>query len=586
MIRELHRLWPEPAPLHRFAALQAALAVLQGLLLGLLFPILRAVLRPEPDFAAATPWLLFGLAGVLLHWLLSVVATPVGFAASGELGVALRMRLMGQLTTLPLGWFTAERKGTFTRTVTSVATSVSRLCVVVGGPVITCTLVPVTVTAVTLVVDWRLGLVLLATLPVTFLLLRHCRRKTAAACADMEVAANEIAARAIEYGQAQPVLRAAGQARTGTRQLDAALTEHHRRYALALNESLLPTLSVTGVVTLGFVAVLAIGVHLLTSGALAVADTVALLVLAVRFLEPLGALAGHVHGLGALDYGLDRVRQLLRTPQLPVPANPARTLPHSGIDLVGVTHTYGPDRPALDGVTIHCPPGSTTALVGPSGSGKTTVIRLIARFLDTTEGSVRLGGLDVRDYDHADLLTHLAIVFQDVYLFDTTIEDNLRLARPAATRAELTAAARAARLDEVVDRLPQGWRTRVGEGGAQLSGGERQRVAIARAFLKQAPIVLIDEAASALDAANEAAISAAITELARDPNRTVVVIAHRPSTLAAADQVISLDAGRVVETGAPAELLGTGGAFARIHQQFSHARGWRIAARDQQGAPR
>lgn len=570
-------------PLSRFVLLQAALAVLQGLLLGLLFPILRAVLRPEPDLAAASPWLLLGVAGVLLHWMLSVAATPVGFAASGELGVRLRLRLMAHLTTLPLGWFTAEAKGAFARTVTTATTAIARLYVVVGGPVITTTLVPLTVTALTLFLDWRLGLILLATLPLTAVLLHRCRRGTAVASAEIEVAANEIATRAIEYGQAQTVLRAAGRSGTGTRQLRAALAEHHRRYARTLNSALLPTLSVTAVVALGFVAVLALGVHFLRTGAHAVPDTVALLVLAVRFLEPLGALSGHVHGLGALDYARDRVDQVLRTPPLPAATDPAPVDPHSGIELVDVSYEYLPGRPAVDGVSFRCPPGSTTALVGPSGSGKTTLIRLIARFLDTTGGAVRIGGTDVREHGHEDLLSQIAIVFQEVYLFDTTIEENLRLARPEATEAELAEAAKAVRLDEVVDRLPDGWQTRVGEGGAQLSGGERQRVALARAFLKQAPIVLIDEAASALDAENEHAISQAIAALAADPGRTVLVIAHRPTTLAAATQVIALDSGRVAETGAPAELLHTGGAFARLHRQYEQARNWRIGPGPQEG---
>jgi ATP-binding cassette subfamily B protein IrtB len=166
-----------------------------------------------------------------------------------------------------------------------------------------------------------------------------------------------------------------------------------------------------------------------------------------------------------------------------------------------------------------------------------------------------------------------------VYLFDTTIEENVRLARPHATEAELDAAARAARLDEVIERLPDGWQTRVGEAGAQLSGGERQRVSIARAFLKQARIVLIDEAASALDPENERAIAGAIAELARDPDRTVLVVAHRPATLAAADQVVALHAGRVVESGTPADLRAAGGVFARLYEQYDQARGWRISTR-------
>ncbi|MFC7740151.1 ABC transporter ATP-binding protein [Nocardiopsis composta] len=222
-------------------------------------------------------------------------------------------------------------------------------------------------------------------------------------------------------------------------------------------------------------------------------------------------------------------------------------------------------------------PGTTTALVGPSGSGKTTVTRLIARFFDVDTGRVRVGGVDVRELDPAALLDEIAIVFQDVYLFDDTIENNLRLARQEATRGELEEAARAARLDEVIERLPAGWRTRVGEAGAQLSGGERQRVAIAWAVLKRARIVLVDEAGSALDPVNEAAVSQAIADLGDDPERTVVVIAHRPATLAAADHVVSLDGGRVVETGTPEELLRTGGAFARLNRRYERARRWRIA---------
>ncbi|MFK0150008.1 ATP-binding cassette domain-containing protein [Streptomyces griseus] len=185
--------------------------------------------------------------------------------------------------------------------------------------------------------------------------------------------------------------------------------------------------------------------------------------------------------------------------------------------------------------------------------------RLIARFFDIDSGELRVGGVDVRRLDPTALLDEIAIVFQDVYLFDDTIEDNLRLARPGATWDELREAASAARLDEVIERLPAGWNTRVGEGGAQLSGGERQRVAIARAMLKRARIVLVGEAGSALDPENEAAITRAIANLGSDPERTVIVIAHRPATLATADHVVALDRGRVVEAGTRAELLRTGG---------------------------
>jgi ATP-binding cassette subfamily B protein len=172
----------------------------------------------------------------------------------------------------------------------------------------------------------------------------------------------------------------------------------------------------------------------------------------------------------------------------------------------------------------------------------------------------------------------IAIIFQDVYLFDDTIENNLRLARPDATPEDLAAAARAARLDEVISRLPDGWNTQVGEGGAQLSGGERQRVSIARAFLKKARVVLIDEASSALDPENERAIAEAIANIAHDVERTVIVIAHRPTTLAAADQIIALDGGRIAEAGTPQSLRNADGIFSRVYSQYEQARHWRIGS--------
>ncbi|WP_433327418.1 ABC transporter ATP-binding protein [Spirillospora sp. CA-294931] len=577
MIREVYRLWPHPRPLVRVWLLTAFLAVGQGLLLGALLPVLRALLRPDPDFTAAAPWLITGGIGLLAHMALTAIATPIGFNATMDLAIQLRRHLMGLVTTLPLGWFTADRKARFVHTVTTVAGHLAQLTVTVGAPAITCMVVPATVTAVTFAVDWRLALLFLATFPLALPAMRRSKRIVAAVSVDMETAGKEVAGRAIEFGQAQPVLRAAGHATTGTARMRDALDDHRSQYRRALRRTLGPELTYNGVVAAGYVAVLVLGVQFLLNGTLAVADTVALLVLAIRFLEPLGTMIGLASGLGAMDYLVDEVEDILHTPTLPHRPDPVRRVPHAGIEFSDVTYTYDHgNAPALSGVSFRCPPGTTTALVGPSGSGKTTVTRLIARLFDTDSGTVRVGGVDVRDYDHSTLLGDIAIVFQDVYLFDTTIEENVRIARPDATREELQAAARGARLDEVVERLPDGWQTRVGEAGAQLSGGERQRVSIARAFLKQARIVLVDEPTSAIDPENETAISQAIGALSGDPGRTVLVIAHRPATLATADQVVTLKAGRVAETGAPKDLMHTGGSFARLYHQYENARTWQI----------
>ncbi|SEF11940.1 ABC transporter ATP-binding protein [Jiangella alba] len=579
MIRRLYRLWPEPQLLGRLWLLTATQAVLQGLLLGLLVPILDAVVRPEPDLAAATPWLWLGAAGAVVHAVLSIVATPVGFRAAGTLAAQLRRRLMRHVSTLPLGWFTAEHKARLARGVTADVGDAAQLAVTVAGPAITSTLLPATVVVVTFAVDWRMALLLCAIALAALWALLRAARIAEIAEVELERAAVGVAGRAIELGQAQPVLRAAGLA-DGTPRMRAALADHRDTYRDGMRRARRPFFVYTGVVNAGFVAVLALAAGLVLDERIGIAAAIALLVLAARFLEPLGNLIELIGALRAMTNKIGRIEGLLAVPALPAPSAPVRTIETADVEFDRVGFAYpGGDRPALSDVSLRCRPGTTTALVGPSGSGKTTVTRLIARFFDVDAGRVRVGGVDVRDLDPEALMDEIAIVFQDVYLFDDTVENNLRLARPNATWAELADAAAAARLDEVVERLPGGWQTRVGEAGAQLSGGERQRVAIARAMLKRARIVLVDEASSALDPENEAAVTQAIANLGADPGRTVIVIAHRPATLAAADHVVALDDGRVVEAGTPAQLLGTDGVFARISRQNERTRHWRIAAR-------
>ncbi|MFI0480257.1 ABC transporter ATP-binding protein [Actinomadura sp. 9N215] len=579
MIRRLYRLWPDPRLLARLWSLTAAQAVLQGLLLGLLVPILDAVVRPEPDIAAATPWLVLGTTGAVVYGTLSIIADPVGYAAGGALAAQLRKRLMRHVSTLPLGWFTAEHKARLARGVTADVGDAAHLAVVIGNPVITSALLPATVVTIAFAVEWRVALLLCAIALAASWALRRAARVAAEAEIELERASADVAGRAIELGQAQPVLRAAGHA-GGTPRMHAALDDHRATYRDGMDRARRPFFVYTGVIAGGFVAVLALVAGLMLGDRVAVAEAIALLVLAARFLQPLGNLIDLVGALRAMTNKITRIEDFLATAALPVPADPVPGIGEPDVELARVTFTYpGGDAPALRDVSMRCRPGTTTALVGPSGSGKTTVTRLIARFFDVDAGAVRVGGVDVRDLAPEALVDEIAIVFQDVYLFDDTIENNLRLARPDATWDDLRDVAAAARLDEVIERLPGGWRTRVGEAGAQLSGGERQRVAIARAMLKRARIVLVDEAASALDPENEAAITQAIANLGDDPGRTVIVIAHRPATLAAADHVVSLDTGQVVETGTPAELLRTGGTFARISRQYERTRHWRIANR-------
>jgi ATP-binding cassette subfamily B protein len=296
-------------------------------------------------------------------------------------------------------------------------------------------------------------------------------------------------------------------------------------------------------------------------------------VLAVRFTEPLSETAVLGSTLNTARAALAQVADLLAQPTLPEPGSP-QVPAGNGVEFDDVGFGYD-GKQVLTDVSLTLAEGTMTALVGPSGSGKTTVSKLIPRFWDVDAGAVRVGGVDVRDIDPEVLMSRISVVFQDVYLFEGTVLDNIRVGRPDATDAEVREAARLARVDEIVHRLPDGWDARVGEGGALLSGGERQRVSIARAILKDAPIVLLDEATASLDPENERAVQEALSALTA--GRTLLVIAHRLQTVAAADQILFLDEGRIAERGTHAELLAANGRYASFWAQRSRAREWSLA---------
>ena len=247
----------------------------------------------------------------------------------------------------------------------------------------------------------------------------------------------------------------------------------------------------------------------------------------------------------------------------------------NSIEFDHVSFTYPTaDAPALRDVTLSVPAGATVALVGPSGGGKTTAASLVPRFWDVGEGAVRIGDVDVRDIPQRALMERVAFVFQNERLFKQSIADNIRAARPGATHAEVEAAAHAAQCDDIVAKLPDGLDTVVGAAGVHLSGGERQRVALARAILKDAPIVVLDEATAFADPENEALIQRALAHLTR--GKTVLMIAHRLSTVVGADKICVLADGRLVEEGAHDELAAAGGVYARMWEDYRRAATWRI----------
>lgn len=326
------------------------------------------------------------------------------------------------------------------------------------------------------------------------------------------------------------------------------------------------------VLKLGIATVALVGSALLVNGTLGVLTFFMFLLVASRLYDPMQAALQNLAAIIAMRTNVARMNEIL---EYPVQTG-NDTLTNSGYDVVfdHVGFAYPGGEVVLKDVSFTAKQGEVTALVGPSGGGKTTVSRLAARFWDIRKGKITVGGMDVAEIDPEKLMSLYSIVFQDVTLFDNTIMENIRLGKKGATDEEVMSAARLANVDEFAEKLPDKWNTNIGENGCELSGGERQRISIARAFLKDAPVILLDEATASLDVENETMIQSALSRLIKD--KTVLVIAHRMRTVAGADKIVVLADGVVAEQGKPNELYNKNGIYARMVDLQSASGKWKI----------
>lgn len=326
------------------------------------------------------------------------------------------------------------------------------------------------------------------------------------------------------------------------------------------------------VLKLGIASVVLVGSALLVSGSLGVLTFFMFLLVASRLYDPMQTALLNLAGIIAVRTNVARMNEIL---EYPVQTG-SDTLTNDGYDIVfdHVGFAYNDGEVVLKDVSFTAKQGEVTALVGPSGGGKTTVSRLVARFWDIQKGKITVGGMNVAEIEPEKLMSLYSIVFQDVTLFDNTIMENIRLGKKGATDEEVLNAARLANVDEFAEKLPDKWNTNIGENGCELSGGERQRISIARAFLKDAPVILLDEATASLDVENETIIQTALSRLIKD--KTVLIIAHRMRTVAGADKIVVLSDGVVAEQGKPGELYKKNGIYARMVDLQSDSSKWEI----------
>lgn len=554
----------------------AAAAVCQGVGLACIVPVFQT-LAADQRFAHAVGWLavmtgLMGLATALRWW-------AMGFDFRGDMVEtthALRTRLGQQLRQMPLQSLQDRRSGEFNATLLGNVDENLSYTMTVANLMAQALLTPLAAALAIGILDWRMGLVLLLVLPLLIPLYRWRRPGFGRSMRDKDEAHRRTSAEILEFTQGLPVLRASRCAGERGARLEAGFRRLETLQAVDQLEGSQPNLVLATVMEGAILLVVCLGAVLVVHGSLDVATLAALLVLVVRFAEPLATFVIYTKVIDLIEAALARIADLLAIRPLPV-AGPSRRPTRFDIRFDAVRFRYASaTEPTLQAFSADLPAGRLTALVGPSGAGKTTITRLLQRQADPEAGTITIGGVDVRSIAADDLDALVSVVFQDVYLFDDSILANLRMARPDASDEKVRAAARAAHCHDFIERLPDGYLTRVGDIGGSLSGGERQRISIARAMLKDAPIVVLDEPTAALDTESERAVQAAIDGLVRD--RTVIVIAHRLSTIAAADRILVIDDGGLAEQGSHDDLLRAGGRYARMWQAQEAVKHWRVRA--------
>lgn len=505
-----------------------------------------------------------------LMWLRARAEETVAAERSNE----VRLRIGEALKRVPLGYFDNHPSGEILSALTTELSFVEihgmRMVDMLGNGYITAA----AMVAFLAFMDLRACILALAAIVVATVVLELMFKNSARLSPAQNDAREDMSQATLEYIHGMPVVKS-------YRQVDAAVSAVRSAYARSRNVNLKTELAfqplnalllfVTRSASIGVIVIVCIS---FLNGTISLLNFCTLVMFSFMLFQSIEACGDAAYVIGHIGEVIDRLDAIESAPAIDDNCKAVKLERHN-LEMHDVSFAYGDGPLVLNGMSLTIPEGTTAALVGGSGSGKTTVAKLFARFYDATGGSVRIGGHDVRELSCDSILADFSMVFQDVYLMDDTIERNIALSRPDAKSEEIVEAAKAARCDEFIKALPEGYKTKVGEGGARLSGGERQRISIARAILKDAPLVVLDEATASVDPENEAEIQAALAQLCK--GKTVLEIAHRLSTIEEADQIFFLRDGRVAEQGTHEELISHSGPYHDFVEARSRIEGWQIS---------
>ena len=482
-----------------------------------------------------------------------------------------RLTLAERLRRLPLGYFGRRDLADLTETLMGDVNRMEHVWSHVLGYLYGSYISTALIAVCLVFYDWKLTIACLWGVPVAFILLFGSRKMTEKAAERTKAAAIRVSEGIQEALENVREIRASNREELYLEKLNRKIDDHEK---VMIKGELSTGLFINGasvIMRLGVATTILAGAGEILSGNIDFMMLFLFLMVITRVYAPFDQSLALIAEMFVSQVSADRINEIYSTPL----AEGAERFEPEGHDIVfeHVSFAYD-EKKVLDDVSFTAAEGEVTALVGPSGSGKSTCAKLAARLWDIDEGTIKVGGVDISTVDPEVLLTDYSVVFQDVVLFDDTVMENIRLGKHGASDEEVLAAAKAANCDEFVARLPEGYNTSIGENGAKLSGGERQRISIARALLKDAPIILLDEATASLDVENETKVQGALSRLLR--GKTVLVIAHRMRTVEAADKIIVLKEGRVAEEGTPADLMKKGGIFERMVELQKQSAGWKL----------
>ncbi|WP_437729172.1 ABC transporter ATP-binding protein [Sorangium sp. So ce861] len=564
-------------PLVGLAALSATLAAALGLVPYFVVARMATAIYAEPPRLDEVRSLaLVAVGALVVRYVLVAAANALAHVAAFRILHELRLRLARKLGAVPLSFFSRRTTGELKKTLMDDVNQIEAFVAHHFPDGVAAVVVPISTALALVWVDWRMAIASVAVAPLAVGAMAIAMRDVAETHARWNAIQERTNSSLLEYFRGINVIKTFGLSAGRFGDLARSIEE-----GLAWMEGFMRTNGrgyglFGALIGSSLVVLVPAGGWLYLRGTLSLESLVLFLVLGPQLLTSMLRLMFAWGNIERIRLGNARIRDILASPDLDAAASAARPA-HHGIAFRGVHFRYDDGdagKDVLRDVTFDVPPGKVTALVGPSGAGKTTLVRLVPRLWEATGGSVQVGGVDVRELPLDDLLSRVAMVFQDVFLFHGTVRENLRLGRADATDAQIEAACRAARAHDFIRALPQGYDTLLGERGARLSGGEKQRLSIARALLKDAPVLLLDEATAFADPENEARIQEALSALCA--GRTVMVVAHRLSTISTADHIVVLEAGSVQGQGTHEELLARCPLYQRLWESHADALDWSI----------